>query len=619
MNTYTRHKNKSARPRIMVWMGVFFVFMAFAGISLFSGQQNVQASLLQDNQQTSEVFASLSGFEPGAKVDYRIVGRNVETFTASAIVDDKGTLDLPAPSGLETIQGKVRYHLEIGQGADKINVTFHFDTINGKMSLEGALGNEHESLEVTARQTVIKTKPDWAGLFEETGIRIPETISKEHPVQLAFYNNDVGREGNNYQSPSYIKVLTGPGGGQVGSGNVNVWSETNCAPFQLSTCYTGRVNAQNDNIVNNIVHAMQLMTEQMTVVAMQQVVAVGTFFDAKDQMEAQREHQRLKAQAVKDYHPSGGRKHDGTNGPSGQMCRVGSFMKGLAETEQKVKADHLALSTALTTSYTNVFNHGSAFGPESDFKNRLQQFKTTYCDPMDSDKGLELLCDHDADGAGTGVGATNIRRVNKDVDFGRTIEFPYTLDIDFLNTDETDDEEDVIALGRNLYWPVALRHVPAETFRDNAQYYQRARHLMALTNLAHNSYTKLVAMKARAPVPDNAAAMPGWAHMKAMLREFGLTDPQIEEYYGENPSYYSQMEILTKKTYQNPDFYTNLYDKPVNIERIHTALNAIKLMQMRDQYEASLRREMLASGMIENELISDQEVLQGELLNAFRK
>lgn len=592
-----------------------FVFICVAGVSLFSGQKHVQASLLKDNQ-ASEIFASLSGFEPGAAVDYRVVGRDIETFRASAIVDEDGAIDLLAPPGIHTLKGKVRYHIEIGRAADAINITFHFDPANGKMSLQGTLGNEHESIEFTANRTVIKTRPDWAGLFEETGIHMPEKISKEEPVQLAFYNNDVAREGNNYQSPSYIKVLTAPGGGQVGSGGVNVWSETNCAPYPLSTCNTGAVNAQNDNIVENFVLPMQLMTEQLTVVAMDQMAAIATFFDAKDQLEAQREHQRLKAQAVKDYHPSGGRRHDGTNGPSGHMCRVGSFMKGVAETENKVKADHLALSTALTTSYTNVFNHGSAYGPESDFQNRLLQFKTTYCDPMDSSKGLELLCDHDAGGSGTDVGATDLRRVNKDVDFGRTIEFPYTLDVDFLNDDDTDDEEDVIALGRNLYWPVALLSVPEKKARDNAQYYQRARHLMALTSLAHNSYTKLVAMKARAPEPNNAAAIPGWAHMKAMLREFGLTDAQIEEYYGENPSYYAQMEVMTKKTYQNPDFYTNLYDKPANIERIHTALNAIKLMQMRDHYEASLRREMLVSGMIEDELISDQEILQGDLITA---
>ncbi len=116
----------------------------------------------------------------------------------------------------------------------------------------------------------------------------------------------------------------------------------------------------------------------------------------------------------------------------------------------------------------------------------------------------------------------------------------------------------------------------------------------------------------------------GWAYMKAMLRDFispidinkdGDTDDdgemsieeQIDEILGERPSYYAQMEVLTKKIYQHPNFYTNLYDKPANVSRIGTSVDAITLMNQRDRFESMLRREMLVSLLIEEELAKHVE------------
>ncbi len=118
-------------------------------------------------------------------------------------------------------------------------------------------------------------------------------------------------------------------------------------------------------------------------------------------------------------------------------------------------------------------------------------------------------------------------------------------------------------------------------------------------------------------IPDEDA---GWAYMKAMLREFGIeavdlnndgdatdvgemtVDEQIEQWLGRRPSYYAQMEVLTKKIYQHPNFYTNLYDKPANVDRIGASIDAITLMHQRDRFESLLRREMLTSLLIEEEL-----------------
>jgi hypothetical protein len=94
----------------------------------------------------------------------------------------------------------------------------------------------------------------------------------------------------------------------------------------------------------------------------------------------------------------------------------------------------------------------------------------------------------------------------------------------------------------------------------------------------------------------------GWAHIKTMRREFGLSDDDIVAVMGEKPSYYAQMDALTKKIYQSPNFYTNLYDSTTNIDRINATLDAISLMQQRDHYKTMLRQEMLTSSMLQTEL-----------------
>ena len=105
------------------------------------------------------------------------------------------------------------------------------------------------------------------------------------------------------------------------------------------------------------------------------------------------------------------------------------------------------------------------------------------------------------------------------------------------------------------------------------------------------------------PAPMLYTEDSGWAYMKSMLqKDFGLAVVDIDEILGVRPSYYAQMEVLTKKIYQNPDFYTNLYDKPANVKRIGASLDAILLMNQRDRFESLLRREMLAATMIENTL-----------------
>ena len=105
--------------------------------------------------------------------------------------------------------------------------------------------------------------------------------------------------------------------------------------------------------------------------------------------------------------------------------------------------------------------------------------------------------------------------------------------------------------------------------------------------------------------------------MKAMLKEMTVEESDVHTSLGDYPSYYAQMDVLTKKMYQNPDFFTNLYDKPTNVERISTAMEAFRLMQLRDHYHAQTRKEMLFSMMLQEKLMDPLELTGAKLQYRF--
>lgn len=130
-------------------------------------------------------------------------------------------------------------------------------------------------------------------------------------------------------------------------------------------------------------------------------------------------------------------------------------------------------------------------------------------------------------------------------------------------------------------------------------------------------------------LPDGWRALTedsGWAYMKALMMEFGITDEnsdgdvhdEIDAMLGERPSYYAQMEVLTKKIYQSPNFYTNLYDKPTNVARIGASIDAITLMNQRDRYESMLRQEMLSALLVEEGLAKHVEDVNSQIYEVIK-
>jgi hypothetical protein len=342
----------------------------------------------------------------------------------------------------------------------------------------------------------------------------------------------------------------------------------------------------------NILPAMMFMTEQLSAVAMQQMLIVGAFLDAKHQLETERLFQQLAAQAHKDYHPSEG------------LCTIGSSTKSLAKSDRNADLTAMVMAQRSLDRQLLNANANSTAGPSSDRAGRLAQFRKTYCDKNDNNQSLSDVCS-------TGP-APPQARLNKDVDFARTVGLPLTLDINFSDSTVTPDEEDVLALSSNLYSHDIFRQVPAALLKNNPanqELYMDMRSIVAKRSVAEQSFQAITAMKSRGATNSAETVK----YLRGALRELGVpSDAEADAILGTDPSYYAQMEVLTKKIFQRPQFFSDLYDKPANVARKGVAIQAIALMQDRDLFKSNLRNEAMMSVLVELELMKAQEAVEDE-------
>lgn len=348
-----------------------------------------------------------------------------------------------------------------------------------------------------------------------------------------------------------------------------------------------------------ILPALQLFTEQMSAVGMQQVQIIGAFFDAKHQLETQRLFQELQVQAHKDYQPSE------------DFCWFGTGVRSMAHSESGSRFAALALSQRQMARHLGRNNMSGAEGRDQDKENRWHQFVKEYCDEHDNNwktsvtnSGLRYAC---------GASGASKERMNIDIDYTRMIENRRSLSVDPTTWIGSNDEIDMMSLGNNLYGHnVLTRDIDSENLR-NKQYqhlYLDLRAIQAKRSVAENSYDAIVGMRTVGSSAPWISNNDSWKYLGAILVELGIPEAEIAEFLGDPsqssdrvyPSYYAQLEILAKKIYQNPDFYANLYDKPANVARKSVALKAIDLMLDRAIYESQLRQEMSMSVLLSSRL-----------------
>ncbi len=352
----------------------------------------------------------------------------------------------------------------------------------------------------------------------------------------------------------------------------------------------------NDFFLPLILPALEKFTEQLSAVAMKQILVFGMFLDAGQQLETQRLFQELLVQAHKDYQPSE------------DFCQFGTNVRSLAHSESV--SDHNAQALRFIQLSRHLGNAHSA-GAETighDKQGRWIKFSQRYCDPYDNgslqatpNTGLMLAC-----GA-----LINGEQINIDVDYTRLIDNPRTIDVAFhlppgpgLGISH-EQEQDVLALSKNLYGHNILSRDLRGSALKNEQtqhLYLALRSIAAKRSVAENSYNAIVGMKAAGSSDSMSAGTQTREFLGAILAELGTPADEIYGILGEHPSYYAQLEVLAKKIYQNPDFYANLYDKPANVERKSVALRAIETMLDRAIYESQLRQEMATSVLLSSRL-----------------
>lgn len=369
-----------------------------------------------------------------------------------------------------------------------------------------------------------------------------------------------------------------------------------------------------------VIPALQLFTEQMTAVAMQQTMIIGTFFDAKHQLETQRLFQELQVQAHKDYQPSTA------------FCTFGTAARSLASSESGGRYTAVAMSERQLARHLGLFNFAGADNAENDKVARWEQFRNIYCDPQDNNwqnspgTGLvpnaagvaDPVCLTDEPPAGNYNRDKN--RINIDIDYTRAVENKRTLDIARQYDVASNDEIDIQALGNNLYGnDILFRDISRSNLTDDDKpdLFLTLRSIAAKRSVAENSFNTIVGIKSLGDAAGvyTATAQPGtYRFLGRLIMELGVPEAEVHEYLDlpfsvstpgsprYHMSYYSQLEIIAKKIYQNPDFYANLYDKPANVQRTSAALKAIELMLDRAIYESQIRQEMAMSVLLSSRI-----------------
>jgi hypothetical protein len=132
------------------------------------------------------------------------------------------------------------------------------------------------------------------------------------------------------------------------------------------------------------------------------------------------------------------------------------------------------------------------------------------------------------------------------------------------------------------------------------------RALIAKRSVAENSFNNYVGMRAKGTAGSTQS-------IAAFLKNLGMSDSAVTNELQNAPSYNAQMEILTKKLYQDPSFYVNLMDSPENVQRQYATLQSFGLMQQRDIFETIQRTEMLLSIILEMEIGKKQNSIQAKM------
>ena len=386
-----------------------------------------------------------------------------------------------------------------------------------------------------------------------------------------------------------------------------------------------------DILEDEVFPALRRMTTELTTAGLNHAGIIGKLIDAQTQIDTQRVHASLAAQAHKDYQPSA------------SVCVFGTATKALTMAEENTKLTQSVLSRYQLNRLTNNADsaasqgyHEEKVGLAGSATGRLETFIRNFCNPNDMNRlqsgssiggnftGLGMMCG-DLENRDTPI------LVNKDIDFTGSIMSRRTIDLDFMATELPQSGADssfpsaiveeegkpnagieVFQMSSYLFGHEVDNKITAETLSDpsKARQFLDKRSWIAKRSVATNSFNSIVALKTRGSSSEiDGYDGPGYAdanyeYIANLLVELGLEDEEIAKYLGTEDgnkaiSYFAQMEILAKKIYQRPSFYVDLYDKPENVKRKIVAMQAVGLMLDREIQESHARSEALLAQLLE--------------------
>jgi len=319
--------------------------------------------------------------------------------------------------------------------------------------------------------------------------------------------------------------------------------------------------------------------DEMRNALLQHIAALGAFMDGRAFMDTLRSLQVSTFHTMRDYTASDA------------ICRFGTLSRSLALSESVANKNRQAFSKILFDRNTQKIN--SVYSdPGTSGSQLLSDFKKKYCENVDNNGFLTGYCETAA--------ATADLFYNRDVDFTRTFDVPLTFDADFTAAGTSNDKQNLVALFHNLALAPPYMSSEGGAFdpNENLLTTQDGRAINAARQVSGNTFGALVAERAKTTSASTT-------YMNAILTSLGVSTADAAKLIGANPSYFAQMEIMTKKLFQDPSFYANLYDSAANIDRQRVAMKAIELQQDRDFLESLRRREMLLSVLLDMKMRTD--------------
>lgn len=396
-------------------------------------------------------------------------------------------------------------------------------------------------------------------------IQNQETPHKQTPYILSPHKNKPGagtQEDNKKEKPKIPYIVQG----QLDTESVLILPDIVAAGPSFTS------NDYNATYVGGVKNISDSDRNTMTM----KIATLGAFLDVRTYLDTLRALQISTVRTLKNYTASDA------------VCRFGTMTRSIASADAVAKKNQMALSKILLDRYTQKEGTISA-DPIRTLPLILDNFKEKYCVTRDNNNFLDGYCE--------GLSLTSDLLHNRDIDFTRVFDLPLTLNADFSDSTITNDKQAVIALFDNLSMTPLMMSSEASAFdpHSNSDQAQNIRSLSAMKTVTANSFGALIGEKAQSTAQATN-------YMKEMIKQLGLDATSAEKLLGANPSYFAQMEVLTKKLFQNPAFYANLYESEANIDRQRVAMKAIELQQDRDFLESLRRREMLLSVLLNAKL-----------------